>query len=181
MSWVILDIDVDTALADAWFEYAGYHIRDAREPLRRSMLEVVFPAIREQLDTSGAHAGTPYEPLADEYGAWKELAYPGEPILRLTHDMERALFDPLSYRVTRDLLEYRPRDFKVAYHQEGREAGAKGGYMPARPPVALSVGDVEEIETIFTDWLDELRVTNRRRGSDTFGAIPPNINILGGY
>ena len=177
---VILDIDIDTAQADAYFAYAGYKIRDAREPLRRSMLEVVFPAVREQLDTAGAHAGTPYQPLTTPYRGWKERHYPGQPILRLTGDMERELFDPLSYRVTSDELIYRPKDPKVAYHQTGRNVSGKGGYMPARPPVALSADDIGQIDDIFTEWLDELRLGNRARPNFTLPGIgAPPINILG--
>jgi hypothetical protein len=175
---VILRVDIDIATADAYFLYAGYKIRDAREPLRDVMHEVVWPAIRGQLDEKGARSGAPWQELSEEYGAWKELRYPGEPILRLTGAMERSLFDPFSYRVTMQNLTYRPLDEKVSWHQTGAER-SRGGRLPQRVIVELTVEDYETVDDIFTEWLDELRTANARRGP--LGTPPgaPSIDILG--
>lgn len=176
MATILLSVDIDDATTQEWFTYAGYHIRDAREPLRDTMQDVIWPAIREQLDSQGSRSGDPYEQLSEKYAAWKELRYPGEPILTLTGDMERALFHPRSYRVTRDSLYYHPNSDYAHWHQEG-------GYVEGRPPqrviIELIPTDYQMIEAVFQSWLDDLRSTNIRRGSDFSAQSAPFIDILG--
>lgn len=174
---ILLEIDIDEFTAQEWFTYAGYHIRDAREPLRTTMHDVIWPAIREQLDSQGGRSGRAYDPLSEEYGEWKELHYPGQPILRLTGDMDRALFAPNSYRATRDSLRYRPQSDYAHYHQEG-------GYVEGRPPqrviIELIPEDYHKMEGIFQSWLDELRFSNTRRPNTTGDSSGiPDVNILG--
>lgn len=174
--FVILSTDIDAGLAEAWFEYAGYKIRDAREPLDDVMHRVVWPAIREQLRTEGVRSGEKWPGLSTKYESWKIQRYPGEPMLRLTHDMEKALFDSRSYRVTSDSLVYRPNDEKVAWHQEG--ADRERNVLPQRTIVELITEDYEDIEGIFQNWLDELRTANIRRGNTLSSQPMPDWFIL---
>lgn len=173
---LLLQIGIDEQKAQEYFTYAGYKIRDARDPLRDTMLRVVWPAIREQLATEGARGGTPWPELSAKYAAWKDLHYGVLPVLYLEGAMWDALFDRQSYRVTRESLRYRPRNDYAHWHQDG-------GYIPGRPPqrtiIDLIPEDYDQVEIIFQDWLDELRVTNRARGNETGFLSGPSIDILG--
>lgn len=174
---VFLTIDIDDALAKEYFDYAGYKIRDARDPLKQVMHDVIFPAIREQLDTEGMRSGDPWPALNEKYREWKELNYPGEPILRLTGALESELFAYHSYYITRSAIHYEPQSDYGHYHQTG-------GYVYGRPPqrVILDITGEDEvmIEGIFELWLDELRTFNRRRGApiETFRPSLPGIDVL---
>jgi hypothetical protein len=55
----------------AWFKYAGYKARDAREPFRRIAFEVILPAIEEQFATEGDRSGDFWEDLTEPYGMYK--------------------------------------------------------------------------------------------------------------
>jgi hypothetical protein len=159
---IILDIDIDTALAQAYFDYAGYHVRDARPPLTDVKNFVIIPAIRGQLSSRGVRGGKPYEPLSLDYEKRKAAdGYGMEPILRRTGAMEMALFDEDAFHITSQHLDYEPDSEYAFWHQVG-------GYVFGRPPqreiIVLTTSDAEEIEDIFTIWLDDLRTANTRRG-----------------
>lgn len=173
---ILLHIEIDDAKAQEFFNYAGYKIRDAREPLRDTMLQVVWPAIRDQLASEGRRSGNPWPELSDKYREWKELNHGSLPILYLEGDMWDALFDRNAYRVTRERLTYHPQNDYAHWHQEG-------GYIEGRPPqrtiIDLIPEDYDEIDMIFQDWLDELRTTNRARGTSVEFQSGPSIDILG--
>lgn len=180
MPTVILEIDIDEALAQEYFEYAGYHVRDMRDPFRRVADEVILEAVEGQFNEKGARSGSPWPPLSDEYWEWKELNYPGMPMLRLTDRMYNAMLnDPRAFHITRDSLRYAPRDPKVEFHQSG-QSRERGGTLPPRRTVELIAEDYEQIQFIFQDWLDELRAANIRRGAPGEAVLPaPNVYIFG--
>lgn len=166
---VFLETKIEDDKVQAFLTYAGYHIRDARDPLERVMQDVVFPAIGGQLDSEGARGGSPYEELSPEYLERKiREGYGGQPILRRTGDMAGRnvgdrygdLFADNSYRATRDSLRYAPRNRAAHWHQTG---GYVAGQPPQRQILQLTVEDDHEIQDIFNLWLDELRVANARR------------------
>lgn len=91
----------------------------------------------EQFETQGAAgASGQWAPLSPAYKRWKEIHFPGEPILKLEHPLYESLTSP-------DALDsiFRPQPdeltigTKVPYaraHQTG------AGFMPARPPISMS-------------------------------------------
>lgn len=179
MAELILIVEIDETLAQEYFDYAGAKIRDAREPFREVMHEVIFPAMREQMDSEGERSGDPWQELSEKYRLWKESSpWGGAPILELTGKMERALFDSHSYRATKDHLTYAPKSDYAHWHQGG-------GYVEGRPPqrkiLELIFEDELHIEGIFENWLDELRTANPRRGSADLNYSPtiPLFDILG--
>ena len=173
---VLLSIDIDDALVQEWLAYAGYHIRDARDPLGEIRDEVIRPAIEEQIRTQGMRSGDPYRELTEPYRLRKEAQYGVQPILVASGDMRDDLDEVTAYRITRDSMTYEPSNDYAHWHQTG-------GYVENRPPqriiLKLIPNDYQVIENIFQDWLDDLRVANRRRPSDTPGGQSmPNIFIL---
>lgn len=172
---VLLRVDVNAETAIAWFDYAGYRIRDARNPMREVMLDVVWPAVRGQLDSQGARGGDPWQALSAQYQAWKDANYPGRPILVLTGKMEEQLFNPLSFHTTRDSLVYKPESDYLHWHQDG---GYEEGRPPQRVVLDLIPEDYEKIQIIFDAWLFELANANiRRTASPDFHAPLPDFFI----
>lgn len=157
----ILDVSIDTHQVDDWFVYAGYKARDAREPLRESIQNVVVHAAREQILSEGSRSGQPYEALNEEYELEKiEAVGFAHPILVRTGKMLRDLDDRTAVRVHMHSAHWNPYNDYLHWHQTG-------GYVEGRPPqrvvVALTTEDYEDIQDIFENWLTDLRHTNRRR------------------
>lgn len=180
---IYFHIEVDDHQAKEFFVYAGYHIRDARDPFRRVAYEVILPGLVEQFDTEGERTGG-WEPLDDDYLEDKiKAGYGNKPILERTGAMKRDLLDPLAFHVTKDHLSYNPSDFnQVAeygnrydfYHQTGE------GRVPARPWLVLTPNDERQIAEIFYEWLDELRLANRRRPNTGvyLGPLPEGYTLI---
>lgn len=188
---IILRIDISDAQAQAYFDYAGYKVRDAREPLRQIMHDVVWNAIGKQLDSEGSRGGRPYDQLSDDYLERKiREGYGGQPILRRTGamagrnigDRTGALFAPDSYIVTRTRLIYDPElaDAEVDYTNWHQTGGYEFGRPPQREILVLIRDDVDSMQDIMTEWLDDLRTANRNRGATdpNFQAPLPDVFVL---
>jgi phage gpG-like protein len=63
-------------------------------PLWPPVIEEFYLIEREQFDTEGAAGGQRWAPLSPAYRAWKEIHYPGEPILQRDHELVDSLTDP---------------------------------------------------------------------------------------
>lgn len=179
---MIVRIEIDTAHAQAFFDYAGNKVRDAKEPLRNIRDWVIIPAIDDQLETEGGHGLSPWEPLSSEYERRKIAdGYGDKPILERDGSMRKALLSKRAFRISRQELDFDPQYANPNVDYAGWHQG--GGYVPGRPPqrtiIDLTVEDEEEIEMIFYDWLDELRTaSDRSPTSEAFG-IADMIDILG--
>lgn len=177
MTVVVLEIDVDSATTHAWFQYAGYHIRDAREPLREVFDEVLLPGVEAQFDTEGESAGTPWEQLTEDYEARKIAKYGFMPILEASGKGKRDIIGTPP-RITKMYLRWSPKSDYMHWHQSG-------GYVPGRPPqrpwLVITAEDELQIQGIFESWLDELRGGNTRRGAPDAGFLGavPDITTLG--
>jgi phage gpG-like protein len=171
-------VDVDDKQAIAFFEYAGYKTRDAREPLRKVAMEVIYPGIVEQFEEEGARTGG-WQPLNKKYLKQKAKdGYGDKPILERTGEMKDALLDPEAFHVYKTKLTYRPNaPDRAVWHQQGRD---DENYMPARPWLVITEEDNAQIRDIFTDWLDELRTSNPRRGGTEvyMGPIPRGWTLI---
>lgn len=171
---MILTIDIDDLLVQEWLDYAGYHVRDARDPLE-DVRAYMIDAMNEQVSSMGVRGGTEYEELSTKYMSWK-IMHGGFPVpdLYLTGDMQRDVRDIKNWKITKKYLHFEPKDPKAEWHQLGTER------LPARPILDPIPEDYEYINSVFQEWLDELRVANRRRPSADFRDMPgPTMNILG--
>jgi hypothetical protein len=174
---LLLSIDVDDSEAQAYFDYAGYHARDMRDPLRDVLHQVILPGIFEQFESEGDRSGG-WQPLTERWEQYKMRKGAIPMILQFHGDMRDEMLgldgsEP--WRITHDELNYAVHDKKATLHQQG-------GWEPGRPPqreiIVITAEDDEHIEFIFTEWLDELRVANFRRGGvavDVRPSAPQNI------
>lgn len=181
MADLFLDIQVDDTEAQNYFTYAGYRARDMRIPLSRVLLEVVLPGVEEQFESEGGRSGG-WKPLDDKYlGDKINDGFPPDILIR-TGEMRRKFLGldggPKPWRITHDTLDYFVDDPKATLHQQG---GWVAGRPPQREIVVLTPDDYAGIEHIFAEWLDDLRVTNARRGMpdpSSRPSGPSNIWVL---
>lgn len=169
MGEVWIDIEADDSQVQEFFTYAGYHVRDMREPLEESLVFVVLANIEEQFVTEGALAGG-WKPLTDEYRMRKEVRWPGKGILEASGGMRDYIMGARGdkpWRITRSYLVYDPHhDPKVEYHQHGAYGRQPGGNLPAREILTWGAHDDLHVEHIFSEWLDKLRDYNFARSGD---------------
>lgn len=114
----------------------------------------------EQFDTEGAAgASGQWAALSPAYKRWKEIHFPGQPILKLTNALFESLTDPDAVDA---IFEANPDELvigtKVPYavaHQRG------AGFMPARPPISLSEAQKRRLQKAIQRGLVEF---TRRAG-----------------
>lgn len=95
---------------------------------------------RAQFASEGAESGEKWAPLSEAYAQWKEVHFPGQPILRRTGDLERSLTsgsDPNSVKIEqRKQLTLGSRVPYAIYHQ----SIAPRTKLPRRPMINLTEG-----------------------------------------
>lgn len=133
-------------LAGELEDFATYGIRSFREPLTKSVREVVIPSIRKNFAAEGRPLWAPLAPatVIDRKGA-------SGPILDRTGRLLKVATQFNIWSYTRDSATITGIDSRVKYgkyHQGGTRK------MPARPFVVLQDEDEEQIERIFYVWLD---------------------------
>lgn len=68
---------------------------DDFRPIWPSVITEFYAIEQGQFDSEGAAgASGKWRPLSESYRAWKEVHYPGEPILQREHDLVDSLTDP---------------------------------------------------------------------------------------
>jgi hypothetical protein len=161
--WVDIGIDVqgETEVARS-FQLASDLSRDMREPLAELMDRLV-DSVRAQFDTEGAAAnGAPWQPLSDEYGAWKAQHYPGRAILVRDGGMKGAMLNKLTaISVGLEQAVYAPVSDIAGFHQSGADwigpAWGRGEYahhLPQRKMVDLSEEFKHEaVDRVFARWI----------------------------
>lgn len=121
-------------------------IRSFREPLVKSVREVVIPSIRKNFDAEGRPA---WAPLSPETVRRRKAS---GPILDRTHRLKRVATQFNIWRYTTDDATIVGLDSRVKYakfHQGGTRK------MPQRAFVLFQRSDEFDIEEIFYDWLEE--------------------------
>jgi phage gpG-like protein len=131
----------------AAFEELAAHVRDFRPRIWPKINERFSEIMIEQFATGGgAGASGTWAPIGKAYGAWKELHYPGKPILQLTGTLYESLASGASaYSVHNETPDSFERGTTVQYagfHQKGTKN------MPARPPIDLTDEQVESFRDI---------------------------------
>lgn len=182
---VVVSIEVDDSDAQSFFNYAGYHARDMRDPLEDVLHLIIGPGIVEQFEENppGGHRAGGWLPLKESYLAAKVAGgYDHRTLIRTDAMRAELIADIESARVTKDELHFIATDPKVPYHQYGRSGGGRGGVMPARPIVVWTHEDDEKATAIFELWLDRLREANARRGAVDSSLRPSsflNVSVAG--
>lgn len=129
---------------DRSFNRIEEYISDFRN-IWPSVADEFYAIEREQFASQGAHgASGTWAPLSPAYRRWKEIHYPGQPILKLVNDLYESLTSPDGgdsvYRSESDQLTIGSQTPYAVAHQRG------GGGMPARPPISLSEADKRRIQ-----------------------------------
>lgn len=171
-----ITIRIDDEQAQEYFAYAGYKIRDMRDPLRDVRDQVIRPAIREALDSEGESIGEVWPAYSEDYGTRKETSlYADEPMLTRTRTARAVLDNPAAYHITQTKLDYFIFSDYMYYHQSGEAMGGK-----QRRWLDITTDDEYQIQGIFEAWLDELALANRRRGNPEYGRTfgVPNVEVL---
>ena len=95
--------------------------------------------VRQQINSKGAHMGTPWAPLKPSYLKWKiNNGFP-RTILVKTGDLRKSFVRPSDFIDSKypDRLTFRSKDLKAIFHQQG------SGHLPKRPILVLT----QEIKT----------------------------------
>jgi phage gpG-like protein len=67
---------------------------DDFRPIWPNVISEFYTIEQEQFDTEGAAGGQRWAQLSPAYKRWKDVHYPGEPILQREHDLIESLTDP---------------------------------------------------------------------------------------
>lgn len=105
-------------------------------PIWPFVSDEIYAINAEQFDSEGAKgASGKWAALSPAYKKWKEIHYPGQPILRLTNALFESLTDPEAadavFQPGRDELVIGSRVPYATAHQ-------RGGRMPQRPIFSFS-------------------------------------------
>lgn len=141
------------------FNRVEEYISDFR-PLWPAVAQEFYAIEREQFDSEGAAgASGKWAALSPAYKKWKEIHFPGQPILRLTNALAESLTDlEASDAIFRPSADELVIGTKVPYataHQRG------SGFMPARPPISLNEAQKRRIQKAIQRGLVEF---TRRAG-----------------
>lgn len=125
-----------------------------------AVAQEVYAIETEQFDSEGsAGASGKWAALSPAYKNWKEVHYPGQPILRLTNALVESLTDPEAadaiFRPTADELIIGTKVPYARAHQLG------AGFMPARPPISMNEQQKRRIQKAIQRGLVEF---TRRAG-----------------
>lgn len=143
MTILRLEVDGIQTLNRA-FDTLGKTISDWRDAWPE-IEQIFFRAELEQFDTEGARSGAKWQPLSAAYARWKQIRFPGAPILVRTGRLKRSL--SVSGVGTDDSIrEHEPTSLTLGsrvpyaiYHQRG------GRRLPKREPINLTLRDAGRI------------------------------------
>ena len=131
----------------------------------------------EQFETEGEMSGAKWPALTEDYAAWKESKYPGNPIGVLTGAMRRAMIGGLGYSelilptsASYGMSEASP---SIAYARFFNDGTPK---MPARPVIRVTPRWGTQFQQLTTLWLREemMRAGLMGKGS---GAANPRSSL----
>jgi phage gpG-like protein len=159
------------------FDKFGLDIRSMREPLQRSVKNVVIPSIRANFDAEGRPS---WEYLTEKYAARRGSDHP---ILNVTGalrrvatqmniwsiDQEKAMITDLPDNVWYGKVHQAGATFRtsgsafaaggvtsqILGRTLGQADGGGDGEIPARPFIMLQEQDLDDIDREFNEWLGE--------------------------
>ena len=159
----------------------GMDIRSFREPLKRSIQQVIAPSFLTNFDVGGRPAWIPLSPSTLEIRS--RFGRTGDRILVRTGALRRTMGQYNIWSVSdkaamikdlpanvwygaihqagassggfKSLLERHGGDVKSALRAAEQPGAAKGFGIPARPFAILQEEDIEGIERVFWNWFEE--------------------------
>lgn len=124
---------------DRAFSRVTEHISDLR-PIWPNVAKEFYAIEREQFASEGSHgASGKWAKLSPAYAKYKEVAYPGMPILRAS----TALYESMTSPDAADSI-FRPEPQELTIGSQAPYAVAHqrgGGRLPARPIISLTEDD----------------------------------------
>lgn len=163
-----LRIDVDTADAQAYFEFAGQYARDQRGPLQRTLTDIrQVAAVAFQTETAPDGSGwqelSPFtiknkghDRILVETGLLQRKAITGGSVTR-----DRLVYDPTRMKEGHDLAEIHMRGQRLTHTNSKGESFAT--VTPARRWFQWTPQLRMKLEVHYMVWLEELRSRNARR------------------
>jgi len=110
---------------------------DDFRPVWPQVIEEFYSIEREQFSSEGAAGGFKWAPLSPTYREFKEVRFPGKPILQREGELVDSLTDfeaaDSILRPLKDELIIGTKHPAAIYHQRGTRRG-----LPRRPPINLS-------------------------------------------
>ena len=178
---ISISIDPAPVILVASFNKLGEDIRSFKEPLKRSIQQVVAPSIRQNFTSSGRPE--PWAPLTEKTKKQKRRDGYGRnanKILKRTGTLQRLASTVSIWHIDgingEAVLTPPGEIFYGAIHQVGFELvnikehknkktgnvsfDSSIGGLPARPWALIQDEDVPAIEQVFTDWLNERVAAN---------------------
>jgi phage gpG-like protein len=137
----------------------GLNIKSFREPLKRCVQKVIAPSFKKNFEAGGRP-----EPWAPQSEVTMDMGGSGQPLIRSTtlmKTMQQLNIWTINERAAS--LQDLPGSI---WYGKIHQAGDPGTNTPARPFVLLQGEDYDDIEKVFSDWLQERidRAALGRRG-----------------
>lgn len=156
-----IDFNPEPIILAAAFEKWGMDIRSFKEPLERSVRQVLSPSLTKNFDVGGRPAWIPLSDMTIKEKTRKGYAgVAGTPLVRT-----RALAKQVGYYnlwvINGPAGEAYISPAKMSgvfygvYHNFGMAGGADEPGYPAREWAIIQTEDANEIEEIFFDWIEE--------------------------
>lgn len=141
------------------FDKLGVNVRSFREPLKRSIQQVLAPSFQHNFDVGGRPT---WRPLTDDTVTRKQrLGYSPDPLVR-TGLLQRVAGQLNIWEIDRESAQVNvgnlPRASYGAVHQLGSEFIAADGFskgVPQRPWAVIQEEDANEVEEVFFTWIEE--------------------------
>lgn len=161
MSLVEFDMNPHPAIYAGQLAIFGLSIKSFREPLKRSVQEVMGPSIKLNFEQGGRPA---WEPLSDETLRIKsQQGFGGKGILERTGKLKRVASQLNVWTLSTDDAQI--SGLPGVDYWEAHQGGVPSHNIPARPFLTFQDADLDRIEGIFADW-----VTERAMSAGLFGS-----------
>lgn len=146
------DFKPSIGITAARVDKLGADIRSFREPLKRSIQQVVAPSIRENFDVGGRPA---WEGLSDYAIARHEKeGGTGEPLVK-KGTLRKKAGQLNIWTITKETATIQKFPLWYGYlHQAGYDS-LLAAKIPQRRFIMLQPEDIPEIDRVFEEWLDE--------------------------
>lgn len=126
-----------------------------RQPLKRSVDEVLSVQIKRNFDTESA-GGRPWPKLSQSTVAIKSREGRNNGILKRTMELRNTATTPSRFKISKDEAIYNmPRfAFYGVFHLTGFYNHRSNTFVPARDWLALSPDATSKVAAIFDDWVE---------------------------
>lgn len=154
-----LGLDLDSDDVRRRLQWVSAQLLDLR-PFWPKVVSLAIDWWRQQFETEGAFAGSPWAPLSPAYAAWKAVHYPGRGILVAERDLRQAASlpereaTPTALTLTIPWARLKGEDVELRWHQEGTTQG-----MPPRPLIfgdPLPPAAALDLDRAMDEYLDDL-------------------------